>query len=92
MPIDNEALRCLRLDRIIPPPPSLLETYPMSLSAKEEAKRLIDHLPNQATINAIMYELYVKQKIEARLKAIEEGRTVSHDQVKAHIMARHPKL
>ena len=34
----------------------------MSLSAKEEAKRLIGHPPDQATLNDIMYELYVKQK------------------------------
>ena len=35
-----------------------------------------------------MYELYVKQKIEADLKAVEEGRTIPHEQVKARIMAR----
>ena len=61
----------------------------MSLSAKENAKRLIDHLPDQATLNDIMYELYVKQKIEMGIKAVKEGRTVPHDQVKARIMARH---
>lgn len=63
----------------------------MSLSAKEEAKRLIDHLPDQATLNDIMYELYVKQKIQAGLRAVEEGRTIPHEQVKARIMARHQK-
>jgi len=63
----------------------------MSLSAKEEAKRLIDHMPDQATINDIMYELYVKQKIGAGLNAIKEGRTIPHDQVKARIMARYQK-
>lgn len=63
----------------------------MSLSAKEEAKPLIDYLPDQTTMNDIMYELYVKQRIEAGLKAIEEGRTIPHDQVKACITARHQK-
>ena len=38
-----------------------------------------------------MYELYVKQKIEAGLKAVEEGRTIPHDQVKARIIAKHHK-
>ncbi|GAA3909864.1 hypothetical protein [Litoribacillus peritrichatus] len=61
----------------------------MSLSAKEEAKRLIDHLPDQATLNDIMYELYVKQKVEMGIKATEEGRTTPHDQVKARIMAKY---
>lgn len=63
----------------------------MSLCAKEEAKSLIDHLPDPATMNDIKYELYVKQKIETGLKAIEEGHTIPHDQVKACIMARHQK-
>lgn len=35
----------------------------MSLSAKNEARRLIDHLPDQVSWNDIMYELYVKQKM-----------------------------
>ena len=60
----------------------------MSLSAKDEARRLIDHLPDQASWNDIMYELYVKQKIENGLKAVEDGRGTPQDQVKARIMAR----
>jgi predicted transcriptional regulator len=36
-----------------------------------------------------MYELFVKQKIEAGISAVEDGRTVAHDQVKTRIMARH---
>ncbi len=60
----------------------------MSLNAKEDAKRLIDHLPDQVTLNDIMYELYVKQKIETGIKAVEEGRTTPHHQIKARIMAR----
>ena len=44
-------------------------------TAKEAARHLIDRLPDQATWEDIMYELYVKQKIEAGPKAVEEGRT-----------------
>lgn len=29
-----------------------------------------------------MYRLYVKRKIEEGIKAAEEGRTISHDEVK----------
>lgn len=29
-----------------------------------------------------MYELYVKRKIEAGLKAVEEGRTIPHEEMK----------
>lgn len=52
-------------------------------SAKDSAREIIDHLPEQATWDDIMYELYVKQKIEEGLADIEAGRTVPHEQVKA---------
>ena len=53
---------------------------------KQAAKELIEHLPDQASWNDIMYELYVKQKIEAGLKAVAEGRTVPHEEVKRRLM------
>lgn len=60
----------------------------MPMSAKEQALRLIDHLPDQATFNDIMYELYVKQKIEAGLQAAEDGNTIPHEEVKKRLMNR----
>jgi len=59
------------------------------MNAKESAQNIINQLPEHASWNDIMYELYVKQKIEAGIRAVEEGRTIPHDQVKARIMARH---
>jgi predicted transcriptional regulator len=53
---------------------------------KQAAKELIEHLPDQASWNDIMYELYVKLKIEAGLKAVAEGRTVPHEDVKRRLM------
>ena len=53
---------------------------------KQAAKELIEHLPDQASWNDIMYELYVKQKIEAGLKAVAEGRTVPHEEVKRRLL------
>jgi len=49
---------------------------------KEEALQLISGLPEEATWEDIMYPLYVKRKIEEGIKAAEEGRTVSHNEVK----------
>ena len=60
----------------------------MPMSAKEQALRLIDHLPDQATFNDIMYKLYVKQKIEAGLQAAEDGNTIPHEEVKKRLMNR----
>ena len=61
------------------------------MTAKESAQHIIGQLPEQASWNDIMYELYVKQKIEAGIKAADEGRTIPHEQVKARIIARHNK-
>ena len=55
-------------------------------SAKDAARQIIEHLPEQATWDDIMYELYVKQKIEEGLADIEAGRTIPHAQVKAELL------
>jgi predicted transcriptional regulator len=51
-------------------------------TVKDEAKRLIDALPDTAGWDDIIYEIYVKQKIAAGLEAEKEGRVVSHQEVK----------
>lgn len=48
---------------------------------KEAARQSIGHLPDHATWDDIIYELYVKQKIEEGLKDAEEGRVISHEDV-----------
>ena len=53
---------------------------------KQAAQQLIGQLPDQASWDDIMYELYVKQKIEAGLQAIAEGRTVPHEEVKRRLL------
>ena len=42
-------------------------------SAKEATRQIIEHLSEQATWDDIMYELYVKQKIEEGLADVEAG-------------------
>jgi predicted transcriptional regulator len=55
---------------------------------KEEAKKLIDRLPDQVTWDDIMYEFYVKKKIAIGIKAVEEGRIVPHTEVKKRFLAK----
>lgn len=55
-------------------------------SVKEMARELIEHLPDTATFDDLMYEFYVRQKIEAGLKAANEGRTISHDEAKKRLL------
>jgi len=54
--------------------------------AKEEAKRFIEKLPDHVTWDDIMYVFYVKKKLAVALKAAEEGRIVSHDDVKKRFL------
>lgn len=49
---------------------------------KEEAKKLIDKLPDQTTWDDIMAELYFKQQIEQGLEDVKKGRVFSHEQIK----------
>ncbi|KAB8319832.1 hypothetical protein SD81_013650 [Tolypothrix campylonemoides VB511288] len=51
-------------------------------SIKEEARRLIDKLPENSTWDDLMYEIYVTQVIEAGLADSEAGRVTSVEQVR----------
>ena len=55
-------------------------------TTKEEAKELIERLPEQVTWDDIMYEFYVKKKIAVGLQAAEEGRIISHEEAKKRLL------
>jgi hypothetical protein len=55
-------------------------------TAKQAAQQLIERVPDQASWDDIMYELYVKQKLEKALKAVADGRTVSHEEAKRRLL------
>lgn len=50
---------------------------------KQEAHRLIEQLPDTATWDDLMYEIYVRQAIEAGLADSEAGRTLDVKEVRA---------
>ncbi|MGE5341961.1 MAG: hypothetical protein ACM3SY_10840 [Candidatus Omnitrophota bacterium] len=54
---------------------------------KTEAKRLIDQLPDQTTWDDIMYEFYVRQKLEIALEAAQNGKVIPHEEVKRRILS-----
>lgn len=56
--------------------------------AKEVAIKIITNLPDQATWDDIMNQLYVKKKIELSLKAVEDGEVYSHEEVKKRILSK----
>ena len=55
-------------------------------TAKQAAKQIIDQVSDQASWDDIMYELYVKKKIEKGLKAAEDGLTVPHEEAKKRLL------
>lgn len=57
-------------------------------TAKISASELINQMPENATWDDIMYELYVKQKIEAGILAVEEKRVTPHEEIKARLLQR----
>jgi hypothetical protein len=54
---------------------------------KEEAKRMIDDLPEEASWDDIIYEFYVRKKIELGLKDIEDGNTVSLEEAEKTLLS-----
>jgi hypothetical protein len=48
---------------------------------KESVIRLIESLPDDCTVEDIQHHLYVREKVLAGSRAIEEGRTQSHKEV-----------
>jgi len=51
-------------------------------SIKQKAYRILDKLPDKATWDDLMYQIYVRQTIEAGIKDSEEGRTVDVKEVR----------
>jgi predicted transcriptional regulator len=49
---------------------------------KEQAKALIDKLPDDATWEDLMYEIYVREAIEAGLEDSKAGRITPHEDVR----------
>jgi predicted transcriptional regulator len=50
-------------------------------TAKEEVRRILDSLPDDATLEDIQYRIYVRQAIAVGLRDIDQGRVVSQEEV-----------
>jgi predicted transcriptional regulator len=55
-------------------------------NAKQSAREVIERLPDSVTWNDLMYELYVKQKIDDGLRELDEGRGIPHEEVKRRLL------
>ena len=50
-------------------------------TAKEEVRRMLEQIPDDATFEDIQYHIYVREKIDRGLKDVEEGRLLSQEEV-----------
>lgn len=50
-------------------------------TAKEEVKKLLDRLPDDASFEDIQYHIYVRGKIEKGITDVREGRVISQEEV-----------
>jgi predicted transcriptional regulator len=54
----------------------------MGSPAKQIALKIIRRLPDEASLEDLMYELYFRQRVDRGLRELEAGKTVSHADVK----------
>jgi hypothetical protein len=55
---------------------------------KEQVRQIVDRLPEDATWDDLMYELYVKQKVATAEEAAEGGKVVSHEEARKRMAKR----
>ncbi len=56
-----------------------------AVKVKDEARRLIERLPEDATWDDLMHEIYVRQAIEAGLEDSREGRVSDIEAVRERL-------
>jgi len=55
---------------------------------RKEAKKLVDGLPDEASWDDLMYEIYIRKNNDEGLTAADEGRLISHDEVKQRFLKK----
>ena len=56
-----------------------------STNIKEEAHRLVESLGEDATWDDLMYQIYVRQAVDAGLGDSQTGRTIDVEEVRAKL-------
>jgi hypothetical protein len=56
-----------------------------TMKAKKTVRELLDRLPDDCSLEDILYHVYVVQAIEAGLADVEAGRTISHEEVEERL-------
>ena len=57
----------------------------MAKTVKSELRDIAKRMPESATYTDAMYEIYVRMKVAKGRQAADEGRVVSHDDVRRRL-------
>lgn len=57
----------------------------MAITYKEAAIQTIERLPDDASMNDIIYAVYARMKIERGLRDAEAGNLIDHEDIKREI-------
>lgn len=55
------------------------------IPAKEEVKRILQQLPDDATLEDIQYHIYIRQKIDRGLEDVAAGRALTEEEFDARM-------
>ncbi len=55
------------------------------MTTKKRVREILDHLPDDCSLEDVQYHLYVVQKVERGLADVEAGRTISHEEVEQEL-------
>lgn len=56
------------------------------MTVKEQARRMLDELPESATWDDVLYAIYIRQKIARGIDDIENGRIVSDEDARREFL------
>ena len=52
---------------------------------KQAALKMIARMPDDASLEEIMYELFFRERVDRGLKELDKGKTVSHEEVRRSV-------
>lgn len=52
---------------------------------KQQVIRLIESLPDECTLEDIQYHLYIREKVERGIRAIDEGRVLTEEEAEKKV-------
>jgi len=54
-------------------------------SAKDEVRRILEQIPDNASFEDIQYHIYAREKIDRGLEDVEQGRVISQEEVESRM-------